>query len=440
MGKGLRSIQFIVGKPNQTLFGGLVLFQQFCKKLDLQNRLTSILRRCHVWRNSPFKPSDLLLALIYLTVAGIGRLSNARVLAYNGSLPKLLGLTRFPKPKVFRNLLKSLSPKAVTALSVLQDQLRQESFHLKPRTSLILDFDSTVLPLFGWQIEGAKIGYNPRKPRRPSYHPLLCFETHTQDIWHASLRPGDWNPVTGLQPFTREALDKVPKGIYRIRVRADAGFYDGDFIRLLDDKNIQFVVVAKMTRPIQEKLEALRYHRFQGHWQVAEFRYQPMRWLKPYRFIVVRRPKPENPLERAQLTLFTLKHYVYHVFVTNLALEPDSVWRFYKGRAQAELFIRQLKWDYPIGKIPTNNFRANQAYFHLVLLAFSLTCYFKRMVLPKYFQKATLNKLRTDLFLLPAQLLRIHNRNVLKIPGDYAYQEALHSTLSRIHKLRWPKI
>lgn len=440
MGKGLRSFHFTFGGPSQTLFGGLVVFQQFCKKLKLQNRIMWCLRRRQAWRNSTFQSSELILALIYLTVAGIGRLSNARVMAYNGSLPKLLGLARFPKPKVFRNFLRSLSPKAIQAIVSLHNQLRQESFHLRPRTSLILDFDSTVLPLFGWQIEGAKIGYNPRKPRRPSYHPLLCFETHTQDIWHASLRPGDWNPITGLQPFAREALAKVPKGIYRIRVRADAGFYDGDFIRLLDEKNIQFVVVAKMTQPIQEKLETLRYRKFQGQWEVAEFRYQPMRWPRPYRFIVVRRPRPENPLERAQLTLFALKRYVYHVFVTNLDLNPDWVWRFYKGRAHAELFIRQLKWDYPMGKIPTNNFKANQAYFHLVLLAFSLTSYFKRLVLPKYFQKATLNKLRTDLFMLPAQLVHTNNRNVLKFPGDYAYQEALHTTLSRIRKLRWPKI
>src|SRR6266542_7128755 len=49
------------------------------------------------------------------------------------------------------------------------------------------------------------------------------------------------------------------------------------------------------------------------------------------------------------------------VLVTNLDLRPLNLWRFYNGRAGIERIIRELKGDYPLGKIPTRHFFANDA-------------------------------------------------------------------------------
>ena len=103
----------------------------------------------------------------------------------------------------------------------------------------------------------------------------------------------------------------------------------------------------------------------------------------PYRFVVVRRPQPEEPTE--QLTLFKLGRYHYQVLVTNLPLQPLNLWRFYNDRAGIELLIRQLKGDYALGSIPTRHFFANETYFHLLLLAYNLVNWFKRLCLPARF-------------------------------------------------------
>ncbi len=82
---------------------------------------------------------------------------------------------------------------------------------------------------------------------------------------------------------------------------------------------------------------------------MAESRYQPVRWPHPSRFVVVRRPQPDEPTE--QLTLFKLGKYHYQVLVTNLPLQPLNLWRFYNDRAGVELLIKQLKGDYALGSI-----------------------------------------------------------------------------------------
>jgi len=147
----------------------------------------------------------------------------------------------------------------------------------------------------------------------------------------------------------------------------------------------------------------------------------------------VRRPQTEETSD--QLTLFKLGQYFYQVFVTNLALQPLNLWRFYNGRAGVERIIRELKGGYHLGKIPTQHFLANETYFHLLLLAYNLVNWFKRLCLPPEFQSATLATLRNQIFLMPAQLVRAGNRPRLAMPTSGSREAAWKFALHRIEQL-----
>jgi Transposase DDE domain group 1 len=135
------------------------------------------------------------------------------------------------------------------------------------------------------------------------------------------------------------------------------------------------------------------------------------------------------------LTLFQLGRYRYQVFVTNLSLRPLHLWRFYNDRAGVELLIRQLKADYALGSIPTRHFFANETYFHLLLLAYNLINWFKRLCLPPEFQGATLQTLRHTILLMPAQLRRVENRPSLALPASGPREIAWKYALARIRHL-----
>ena len=217
-------------------------------------------------------------------------------------------------------------------------------------------------------------------------------------------------------------------------VRADKGFYDHKLIEWLEGQRARFVIVARLTAPIKRKLPGLRYVSPSRGVEVAEFRYQPTRWPHPYRFVVIRRPQPEEPT--AQLTLFKLGKYHYQVLVTNLPLRPLNLWRFYNDRAGVELLIKQLKGDYALGSIPTRHFFANETYFHLLLLAYNLVNWFKRLCLPLEFQNATLQTLRQRILSMPAQLRRARNRPTLTLPASGYREAAWKYALHHIQRLR----
>jgi hypothetical protein len=130
--------------------------------------------------------------------------------------------------------------------------------------------------------------------------------------------------------------------------------------------------------------------------------------------------------------------YSYQVLVTNLTLEPLHVWRFYNQRARAELIIRELKGAYALGKIPTKDFLANEVFFQIVLLAYSLLNWFKRLCVPVHLQRATLQRLRQRLFVVPTQVVRPGNVLTLRLAPGYAFAADFLNTLQRIRQLPPP--
>ncbi len=162
--------------------------------------------------------------------------------------------------------------------------------------------------------------------------------------------------------------------------------------------------------------------------------YQPIKWGKAYRFVVIRRPIPEEPSE--QLSLFSMGKYSYQVLVTNLKINPLNVWKFYNARAGVELIIKELKADYPLAKIPTKHFAANEAYFHLLLFAYNLINWFKRLCLPGSFQQMTLKSLKAQLLFVPGELVRTDNKPMLKFPSNFWYKDIFDYALKQIEEIK----
>jgi hypothetical protein len=327
-----------------------------------------------------------------------------------------------------------MAPLALPKLRNLHDRLLLSMISRpSPPTKVIFDLDSTVLILYGKQ-EMARIGYNPQKWGRPSYHPLLCFNGITKDFWHGELRPGDTHTATGTVELLKAVFAKLPPSVNVVIIRADKGFYDHETIEYLESKKALFVIVAKLTAPVKRIISTLSYQVHSSGLETAEFMYQPTKWRTEYRFVVVRRLILEDPTE--QLTLFSMGKYSYQVIVTNMKLTPLHTWRFYNGRAAVELIIKELKGDYPLGKIPTKYFAANEVYFHILLFSYNLINWFKRLCLPTEFQNMTLRTLRARLLLIPGELIRPDNRPTLKLPANFLYKNAFEYAIKKIEKLK----
>lgn len=434
MPRGPRELTISFGANALTHYGGVYLLHRFFSRVGFKHALAHDLRV--VSRNTRYTVGEMVLALLYPMILGLERLETTQLLRCNGVFQYLTGLPRYPDPQTLRRFLVRATPALLARLCALHDRCRQR-IGARPRwpARFIFDLDSTVLPVYGHQ-EGAARGYNPAKHGRRSYHPLLCFEGQTRDYWHGELRPGDAYSGSGAIDLLTAVLAKVPAAVQDrpVVVRGDKGFYEHTFLEWLDALAIRFVVVARLTRPIQRLLPGLRYQTDRRGLGVAEFAYQPSHFSRPFRFVAIRRPQPDE--DGDQLTLFTLARHQYQVFITTLPLTPRALWRFYNQRAGLELIIRELKSDYPLGRIPTHDYAANQAYFELLLLAYHLMNWFKRLCLPPSLQRARLETLRREMLCMPAYLATTHNRPRLMLPASGKRETAWTHALDRLSTLR----
>src|SRR3990167_960666 len=92
-----------------------------------------------------------------------------------------------------------------------------------------------------------------------------------------------------------------------------------------------------------------------------------------------------------------------------------------------------------LGKIPTNTWTANVAFFQLLLFAANIVHWFKRICLPKEYLTTALDTIRTDFLVLPAKLTKRGSQNILMLPKGYHHRQEFQQALSKIQKLRLPR-
>lgn len=434
MRRGLRKVTITFDAGGITRYGGLFIFQQFCKSLGLRR----FLQRQVAWppyAERKFHPADIFLAHLFAIVAGIGRVENTKVLKLNGLFPHLLGLPDFPHRDTLRTFLRRFTVQHVRSLQAAHDHLRQNLF---PRLGLswnaVVDMDATQLTVYGQQ-EGATVGYNKAHKGKASYSPLLSNEGRSGLSLALDMRSGHEHSSTGAAPLLIHSLGLLPTTVAatRTRVRADAGFFDQDILRKLEEESFGYVVSAPITAPLQAKLAGLRFHLFRPGWAVAEFFYQPTSWDKKRRFIAIRHDLRE---EAPASSLFQIKGHDFRVLVTDLDMTPEAVWRFYIDRANQELLIRELKNAYTMAKIPTRSFFANAAFLEIALWAYDLVVAFKTLCLPPAYQTWTLATLRRELWSLPAQWVRTGHRNTLRLPPSFEHQAAVRKAEAALSKIK----
>ncbi len=412
-----------------TQFGGVTLIEQFFQRFRLQRAFSRHIR--FVQRNNRYSISESLEAFLYPLILGLGRIETTEPLRHNGVFHSLTGLPGYPEATSLRRFLERFARAGRNAFLKLHDRWRAEM--LGHPAQVLFDLDSTVLTVYGHQ-ERAAVGYNPKKRGRPSYLPLLCCEGRTQDCWEGSYHAGNVHVSTVTLALLERAFAKLPEATPPVRVRADGAFFDHKIIEFIEQNRAFYAIAARLTQPLKNRLPGLRYRRVASGVWAAEFRYCPQGWPGPRRFIVIRPLVPEEP--SAQLHLFQMRGYSYQVLVTNLSLTPLNLWRFYNQRARAELIIRELKDAYALGKIPTQDFAANEAFFQIVLLAYNLLNWFKRLCAPRHLQRANLQRLRQRLFVVPSQLVRPGGVPTLRIAPSYAYEADFLETLRRIRRLK----
>ena len=97
-----------------------------------------------------------------------------------------------------------------------------------------------------------------------------------------------------------------------------------------------------------------------------------------------------------------------------MRLATAEIWRLYKGRAEVENRIKELKYDFCFDSFNLKDFYAPEAALRCAMLAYNLMAIFRKFVLQEKRQK-TLSTLRYRAFAISAYFEKANIKLVLKI-------------------------
>lgn len=393
-----------------TPWGGLRLAQEMLLRIGLRNALrASGLPRPR--SNRGYDPVVMMEAFLACVWIGGVRFSHTSVVRFDEALREIFGWKRVASVSTYTRWFRRFKREEVDAVF---GSLGQWFWgQLSPRT-ITLDLDSSVVPRFGEQ-EGALHGYNRKRRDAPSHRPLFAFVADWRMVLSAWLRPGNTDDKNGTRDFVEEALALLG-GRHKVGlVRADAGFYDGKFIELLEKKKIDYIVSARFTRPLRYRvLEQTQWVSVeQDAIDLAEFPYQSIWWTKPRRMVIVRQRLDRKPGAFGR-ELIEVPGYKFSCFVTSLSLAPVDIWRLYNGRCDSENRISELKGDFGLNGFCLDPFYATEAAFRSVMLAYNLMSLFRQALLQAP-TAVRLSTMRFQCFALGAWIGKQGRKKILRI-------------------------
>jgi hypothetical protein len=410
-----------------TPFGGLSVFIEFLKGIGFPERISRDLPVC-LKSNNAIPAGETFTAFLIAVVAGARRFAHSSMLRADRALHVLLGIKRFPTDGTIRNLFKRFTQGMVVGM---YEPLWAWQLERLPQREggYSLDLDSTVFERYGRQ-EGARKGYNPKKPGRVSHHPLLAVLGEAHFILHGGLRSGNTTAGRGAVEFLKEALAKLPSREWIRVVRADSGFFDQELLRYLEEKRLSYIVVARLTRWLkQEAARVTQWRALDSVYAVGEFQLQLWGWDRARRFVVVREEMRENKPSPGR-KLFDLPGYTFRIFVTNRPDPPEEIWRDYNQRACVEQRIEELKSDLAADDFCLQEFFATEAAFLGILMLFNLLAEFQRAAgWNDYRQPASL---RAQVFLCGAILGRAGHETVLHLSAAWGGLEKRNSLFDNL--------
>ena len=364
-----------------TAWGGLGLLKRMLDSMDFRQAVAG-------WgmplpgSNRGYTPLQLVEQFIVAIWCGASRFAHAETVRFDGTLTRLFGWTRVAGHKAIVRMFERFD--MLTNERVQAEVYRWLFSKIPALKRITLDLDSTVITRNGEQ-EGAVRGYNPGKRGRASHHPLLAFVAEARLVANFWLRPGNTASATNVLRFLETTLAHLGDKAVGL-LRADSGFFDETFLATLEQKKIPYIVAARLNQSLQRLVyQATGWWALETGIELTEITYQAQGWSHPRRIVIVRQSVKRKNAPGKNLTLFAddpdIQGWRYGAMVTSLDLPMVEVWRTYRGRADCENRIKELKADFGLDAFNLRDFWATEAALGCAMLAYNLMSLFRQAVM-----------------------------------------------------------
>ena len=407
---------------------GLLLLHEFADKLGLNQLLKNCFKTTDK-ANRQHLDDEILLQKIYQFCAGYFTDDVSDELSTDPVLTTCLGKKRLASQPTLSRFGARLDEVTLEQLQEITCVLRKRIYSVVHPPRILLDLDSTLLPTYGKQ-EGEAFNYHYSAH---GYHPLVCYDGFTGDLLKIELRKGSTYSSTGVQKFLQPLLDEYLNQYpdTQLFLRGDSGFATPELYTQAESNGCSYAIRLKNNCLLQEKAFHLEEEvtakaivhpeRFVALY--GEFSYQAGSWDYARRVICKIEKRPEEL-------------FVRHTFiVTNMALSPQELVKFYCNRGRMENFIKESKNEFGFAAMSSHSMLVNANRLQICMLAYNLFNWFRRLCLPGKLKKFRADTIRLKLLKIAGKLVKSAGSITFKLCSNCPYIREFYETLANIGRL-----
>jgi hypothetical protein len=359
-----------------------------------------------------FSGVDMAIGIVCVVLLGIKRFEKIDAKLHTETkLAQLIGLKRFFDKTYARAFIQEFQLPHLRQLDIVNTALLKE-FGDSPRQRVgIVDIDQSTHSVESRKREKAVVGFNRKSPGKPCYQwsvAFVCGELVSQ-----ILDRGNTSCVKHFRELAECVRERL--SFQNMIVRMDGAYMSSDNIGYLVGRGSQFISHVNYDDFMSNNRELT----FPDSWDTviykdgsnSELSEEEARQTSRKKTIYLRslgeRKVYSKCPHKLQSVLVHIEQFPLkirgrrktetYVIVHNVVGLSTSraVFEFYHQRQTIEHFFRESKNPFNSSKMPSQRFRANEAYLFFVGIAYNVFTLFKKTVCQMYGEEPLLKLLRT---------------------------------------------
>jgi len=411
--------------------GGLILVRELDERLGLGELIEQHLTDPR-GRNARLPLADLLRQSVYSRLAGYEDVNDAERLSQDPTF-RLIGSEKiWERGAALTSRLQSFETELLTqeenlaGLAAINRALIARAEEIDSPERVVLDMDSTEIPVYGEQEQSAYNGHF----ESTCYHPLLLFNREG-DCLAAKLRPGNVHSAEEWEGLLLPEIERQQKRGKEVVFRADAAFAKPEVYEALEERSVKYAIRIPANGNLERDIAELLTR------PVGRPSHKPVVWYKSFLYQAA-------SWKKARRVVAKVEHHAGELFprvgfiVTNLSLRSRDVVRFYNKRGTAEQWIKEGKQAVKMTRLSCHRFRSNEVRLWLSVIAYNLGNLWRRLALPSRIHSWSLTSLQQRLVKTGGRLVKHARYYWLFLAESHLTRRLFGTMLRRIGALPVP--
>ena len=346
--------------------GGLVLVRELDERLGFGELIERHLTDSRRGKNTQFLFTDPLRQSLYSRLAGYEDLNDAERLSQDPTF-RLIGSEKiWDRGAALTSRLQSFETdllaqdENVAGLATINRELLAKAETLESPRRVVLDMDSTEIPVCGQQEQSAYNGHF----ESTCYHPLLLFNREG-DCLAAKLRPGNVHSADDWEELLLPEIERQQKLGKEVVFRADAAFAKPEIYEALEMRGVKYAIRIPANDSLERGIAELLTR------PAGRPSHKPVVWYKGFLYQAASWKTARRVVAKVEFHFGELFPRVGFI-VTNLETDSRGVVRFYNKRGTAEQWIKEGKQAVKMTRLSCHRFRSNEVRLWLSVIAYNL--------------------------------------------------------------------